>query len=57
MVIALYHKTKTKISFWCKPKSNFRYLIQRQDTLPVKQTRTHRIFESFKIKKWKRIEG
>ena len=57
MVIALYHKTKTKIGFWCKPKSNFKYLIQRQDTLPVKQTRIYKIFESFKIKKWKRIGG
>ena len=40
-MIALYHQTKTPISFWCKRGLNPRSLIQPSETLPVELTRTH----------------
>ena len=40
LMIALYHQTKTPISFWCKRGLNPRSLIQPSETLPVELTRT-----------------
>ena len=38
---ALYHQTKTPISFWCRWGLNPRFLIQPSETLPVKLTGIH----------------
>ena len=43
LMIALYHQTKTPISFWCRRGLNPRSLIQPSETLPVKLTGTHYI--------------
>ena len=40
-MIALYHQTKTPISFWCRRELNPRSLIQPSETLPVELTKTH----------------
>ena len=41
LIIALYHQTKTPISFYCRRGLNSRSLIQPLETLPVKLTGTH----------------
>ena len=41
---ALYHQTKTPISFWCRRGLNSRSLIQPSETLPVELTGTHMIY-------------
>ena len=41
LMIALYHQSKTSISFWCRRGLNPRSLIQPSKTLLVKLTRTH----------------
>ena len=41
-MIAIYHQTKTPISFWYKWKLNLRSPIQLSDTLPVELTGTHK---------------
>ena len=41
LMVALYHQTKTPISFWCSRELNLRSLIQPSDTLPIELTRTH----------------
>ena len=41
LMIALYHQTKTPISFLCSRGLNLKSLIQLSETLPVKLTRTH----------------
>ena len=41
LMIALYHQTKTPISFLCRRGLNLRSLIQSLETLPVKLTGTH----------------
>ena len=43
LMIALYHQTKTLISFWYRRGLNPRSLIQPSEILPVELTRTHRI--------------
>ena len=43
LMIALYHQTKTPISFWCRRKLNPRSLIQLLETLQVELTGTHRL--------------
>ena len=45
LIRALYHQTKTPISFWCRQELNPRSLIQPSETLPVELTGTH-------TKKW-----
>ena len=45
LMIALYHRTKTSINFWCRQELNPRSLIQPSETLPVELTVTH-------TKKW-----
>ena len=40
-MIALFHQTKTPISFWCKWGLNRRSFIQPSKTLPVELTGTH----------------
>ena len=47
-MIALYHQTKTSISFWCRRGLNFRSLIQPSETLPVELTEIH-LFFLFKL--------
>ena len=42
LMIALYHQTKTPISFWCRQGLNPRSLIQPSETLPVELTETHK---------------
>ena len=42
-MIALYHKIKTPISFWCRLILNLISLIQLSNTLPVELTGTHNI--------------
>ena len=42
LIIALYHQTKTPISFQCKQRMNPRSLIQLSEILPVELTGTHR---------------
>ena len=44
LMIALYHQTKTPISFWCKWLLNLRSLIQLSETLPVELTGTHNYY-------------
>ena len=39
-MIALYHQTKTPISFWCRWGLNLRSLIQPLEILPVELTET-----------------
>ena len=46
-MIALYHQTKTPISFWCKQGLNPKFLIQQSETLPVKLTETHNLTENY----------
>ena len=41
LMIALYHQTKTLISFWCRRRLNPRSLIQLSKILLVKLTRIH----------------
>ena len=41
LMIALYHQTKTPISFWYRWGLNPRSLIQPSEILPIKLTRTH----------------
>ena len=41
--IALYHQTKTPISFWCRRGLNPRSFIQLSKTLPVELTGIHTI--------------
>ena len=41
LMIALYHQTKTPISFWYRRGLNSRSLIQPSETLPVELTGTH----------------
>ena len=41
LMIALYHQTKTPISFLCRRGLNLRSFIQSLETLPVKLTGTH----------------
>ena len=43
-MIALYHQTKTPISFWYRRRLNPRSLIQPSETLPVELTGTHFFF-------------
>ena len=45
-MIALYHQTKTPISFWCRRGLNPGYLIQPSETLSIELTGTHS-FPSF----------
>ena len=40
LMIALYHQTKTPISFWCRRELNLRSLIQPSEILPVELTGT-----------------
>ena len=40
-MIALYHLTKTPISFLCKWELNLKYLIKPPETLLVELTKTH----------------
>ena len=40
-MIAIYHQTKTPISFWYRRELNSRSLIQPSETLPVELTETH----------------
>ena len=47
LMIALYHQTKTPISFWCKRGMNPRSLIQPSETLPVELTETHNSSNKF----------
>ena len=47
LMIALYHQTKTPISFWCRRGLNSRSLIQPSETLPVELTETHEIKYNF----------
>ena len=41
LMIALYHRTKTPISFWYSWGLNPRFLIQPLETLPVELIGTH----------------
>ena len=41
-MIAIYHQTKTPISFLCKEKLNPRSLTQSLETLPIELTETHK---------------
>ena len=41
LMIALYHQTKTQISFWCRRGLNPKSLIQPLETLPIELTGTH----------------
>ena len=41
LMIALYHQTKTPISFWCRRGLNPKSLIQLSETLPVELTETY----------------
>ena len=41
LIIALYHQTKTPISFWCRRGLNPKSLIQPSETLLIKLTGTH----------------
>ena len=41
MTSALYHQTKTPVSFWCRRGLNPRSLIQSSETLLAELTRTH----------------
>ena len=41
LMIALYHQTKTPISFWCRRELNSRSLIQPLEILPVELTNKH----------------
>ena len=43
LIIAIYHQTKTPISFWCRRRLNLKFLIQPSETLPVELTRTHEL--------------
>ena len=46
-MIALYHQTKTPISFWRKRGLNPKSLIQPSEILPVKLTGTHNSTENY----------
>ena len=41
LMIALYHQSKTSISFWCRQGLNPRSLIQPSKSLPIELTGTH----------------
>ena len=41
LMIALYHQTKTLISFWCRWGLNLKSLVQPSETLSVELTGTH----------------
>ena len=41
LMIALYHQTKTPISFWYRQGLNPRSLIQPSKSLPIELTGTH----------------
>ena len=41
LMIAIYHQTKTPISFWYRRELNSRSLIQPSETLPIELTGTH----------------
>ena len=43
LMIALYHQTKTPITFWCRWGLNPRFLIQPSEILPVELTGTHQL--------------
>ena len=43
LMIAIYHQTKTPISFWWKWKLNPKFLIQPSETLPIELTETCRL--------------
>ena len=45
-MIALYHQTKTPVSFWCRQGLNPRSLIQSSDTLLVELVGTHNIVKN-----------
>ena len=50
-MIALYHQTKTPISFWCRQGLNPRFLLQSSETLPVDLTGTHKLVLMLRLKK------
>ena len=43
LMIAIYHQTKTPISFWCRQVLNPKSLIQSLETLAVELLGTHRM--------------
>ena len=43
LMIAMYHQTKTPISFWCRPGLNPKSIIQSSETLVVELPGTHRM--------------
>ena len=45
LIIALYHQTKTPISFWCMRRLNPKSLTQPSETLPIELTGTHWFLE------------
>ena len=47
LVIAIYHQTKTLISFWCRQRLNPKSLIQPSETLPIELTWTHQFLQIF----------
>ena len=47
LIIALYHQTKTPISFWCRRELNSKSFMLLSEILPVELTRTHIIGELF----------
>ena len=47
LMIALYHQTKTPISFWCRQGLNPKFLIQPSEILPVELTKTHNYLGSW----------
>ena len=49
-MIALYHQTKTPISFWYKRGLNPRSLILQLEILPAELTGTHIICKLFVVK-------
>ena len=52
-MIALYHQTKTLISFWYKRGLNPKSLIQPSETLLIELTRTHENVDDDKGKRYK----
>ena len=40
-MIAIYHQTKTPISFWCIRELNLRSFMQPSETLSVELTEIH----------------
>ena len=41
LMMAIYHQTKTPISFWYRRGLNPRSFIQSSETLPIELTGTH----------------